>query len=481
MKNLPWIRSSVGLLLLGAILLLQGCSQSNAPAATTNSTKGTNDVTYYTCSMHPQIRSEKPGRCPICGMDLVAVRMQSAPSQTSPQPEKQERKLTHYTCSMHAQIHSDHPGKCPICGMDLIPVYDSVGRHESIMTEVRLTEEGIRQAAVRTEEVQKRRLSRELLIFGTLGYDLNQHRDIVPLVEGRIEKQFVDFNQTEVKRGDPLVSIYSTEALKLQEEYLRAVRDRWMSTFYERELLDSVIAVGQERLERIGFTPEDLERLKSEKTAKPEVIIRSPISGSIVGNMVHIGELAKIDQVLYHIVPLDELWFNGQVFEPDLGLLRTGQKVRLTTKSFPGETFPGTLSFISRAIDTNSRTVPVRFTVPNKDHRLLPNLSATGNLEIPLGEQVLSVPNSAILDLGTRHVVYIRKESGLFVQRNVRIGTVTTHYTQILEGLEDGETIVSAGAFLIDAQAQLRSAPATSQDASQPTIPPSTTSQGHTH
>lgn len=422
---------------------------------------------------------------------LASCQPTSAPNQTGDVPgiKKSERKVGYYTCSMHPQVHADKPGDCPICGMTLIPVYlaDSSGSNSVSHSqgEIHLNPEGIRQASVSTEPVAKRVLSKDLLIFGSLGYDMNLHRDVVPLVEGRVEKQFIDFNQTEAKRGDPLVSLYSQEGIRLQEEYLKTLRERWLSTFYERDLLDSMVALAGEKLKKIGFTDADLTRLSEDKKVTPNVTVRSPISGSIVGNMVHIGELAKIDVPLYHIVPLDELWFNAQVFEPDLGLLKLGQTVRITTKSFPGEVFAGKLSFIGRALDASNRTVPVRFTVPNADRRLLPNLSASGSLDIPLGEDLLSVPNSAVLDLGTRHVVYVEKEKGVYLPRNVRIGHVTSHYTQILEGLSAGDEAVTSGAFLIDAQAQLRGAAmgvdTPKEQASESPISPPSMPPGHQH
>jgi membrane fusion protein, copper/silver efflux system len=380
------------------------------------------------------------------------------PSQNAP-AKKEQRKVDYWTCSMHPQIHADKPGTCPICGMNLVPVY-AASPASSIAAPgdskaIALTEEGIRQAGVAVDKVEKRKLTKDLLIFGTLGYDLNLHRDVVPLVSGRIQKQFIDFNTTEVRKGEPLVSLYSTEALGLQEEYLKALRDRWLSTFYERELMSSMVKLAEEKLFRIGFSREQIAKLEDEKHPTGDVIVRAPVSGSVVGNMVHIGELAKTDMPLYHIVPLGELWFNAQVFEPDIGLLKLGEKIRITTKSHPGETFTGKLVFVGRAIDAANRTVAVRFVVPNKGGKLLPNLSASGSLEIPIGS-VLSVPNTAVLDLGTRHVVYVQKEKGFYTQKQVRVGQVTQHFTQILEGVSEGDEVVTSGAFLIDAQRQLR-------------------------
>jgi len=381
------------------------------------------------------------------------------PSAGSEPLKKEDRKVEYWTCSMHPQIRADKSGNCPICGMTLVPVHAAGPASSEAMPgdskAITLTEEGIRQAGVALEKAEKRKLTKELLIFGTLGYNLNLHRDVVPLVSGRIQRQFIDFNQTEVKKDEPLVSLYSPEALTLQEEYLNALRDRWLSTFYERELLSSMIERAKEKLLRLGYSEKHLARLEEEKEPTGEFIVRSPISGSIVGNMVHIGEFVEANTKLYHIVPLDELWFNAQVFEPDIGLLKLGEKVRITTKSRPGEEFIGKLVFIDRTLDVANRTVSVRFIVPNKDRRLLPNLSASGSLEIPVGD-VLSVPNSAVLDLGTRHVVYVQKQKGAYLQQEVHIGQVTQHYTQILDGVSAGDEVVTSGAFLIDAQSQLR-------------------------
>jgi membrane fusion protein, copper/silver efflux system len=460
-------RHSIWTLFAGAVLLFASCSPNQKSTLPP-------DVAYYTCSMHPQIRSDKAGNCPICGMTLSPVKKSDTKKVSG---EKKAEviegvsvpKIESYTCPMHPQVRSDKSGKCPLCGMDLVPAQEQP-KASAQGPELHLTEVEIRQAGIRTEHAQQRPLAKDLLIFGTLGYNLNNHRDVVTLVEGRIEKQLINFNQTEIKKGDPLVILYSEEALRLQEEYLKALRERWLSTFYERELLTSMIELARSRLERIGFSQEDLEKLEKEQKARPEIVIRAPITGTIVGNMVHIGERAKIDMPLYHIVPLDELWFNGQVFEPDLGLLEIGQSITVTTKSFPGEKFTGKLTFIGRSLDSNNRTIPVRFSIPNKKLRLLPNLSASGQVDIPLGT-TLSVPNSAVLDLGTRHVVYIQRESGVYQQRNVRVGHITAHYTQIVEGVKEHEAVVTAGAFLIDAQSQLRSGGAGGHDHSAPESP----------
>ncbi|MCI0540213.1 MAG: efflux RND transporter periplasmic adaptor subunit, partial [Verrucomicrobiales bacterium] len=185
----------------------------------------------------------------LIGIAVVALALVSC-QKSDPVPAsktvspKVERKVDYWTCSMHPQIRADKPGDCPICGMTLVPVYAADAPKAGGGGAITLSEEGIRQAGVAVEKAGKRKLTKELLIFGTLGYDLNLHRDVVPLVSGRVQRQFINFNTTEVKKGDPLLSLYSPEALTLQEEYLKALRERWLSTFYERDLVGERIAQG---------------------------------------------------------------------------------------------------------------------------------------------------------------------------------------------------------------------------------------------
>ncbi|MCC7519123.1 MAG: efflux RND transporter periplasmic adaptor subunit [Verrucomicrobiae bacterium] len=390
----------------------------------------------------------------------VGCRRADAPPSASDVPAagKSVEPVEYWTCSMHPQVREPKPGRCPFCGMNLTPVRaaskDTAGSAAPV--EVRLEAEAIRQAGVQVEPVQRRRLSREVTVFGTLGYDLNRHHDVVSLVEGRVERFRIDINQTEVAKDAPLADLYSVEALGFQEDYLKSLRERWLSTFYERDLLASMVALAREKLRRIGFTDEDLVRLEKERKPRPEVVVRAPIAGTLVDNMVRLGEIVRAGQTLYHLAPLDEIWFNAQVFESDLGALHLGQRVRVTTKAEPGREHTGKLVFLGRMLNENNRTVPARFVLPNPDRTLLPNLSASGVVEILVGDAVLSVPNSAVLDLGTRHVVYLEEQDGMFTPREIRAGQVTPHYTEIVSGLTEGEPVVVAGAFLVDAQAQLR-------------------------
>lgn len=401
--------------------------------------------------MHPQVHEPKPGECPFCGMDLTPVRRASK-AEAGPAVE-------YWTCSMHPQVREPKPGECPFCGMDLTPVRAAPGKGTAAVSasaEIHLDADAIRQAGVRTEKVARRKLSREITLFGSIGDDLNRRREVVSLVEGRVERQWIDFNQTEVAKGAALVSLYSAEAMGLQEEYLKALRERWLSTFYERDLLGAAVKIAGEKLRRLGFTEADLRQLERERAPRNEIVLRAPIDGAIVENLARLGEVVKAGQTLYRLAPLDEVWFNARVFEPDLGALRPGQTIRVTTKADPGRAHLGRLIYIGRSLDETNRTASVRFALANPERALLPNMSASGTAEIPLGDAVLSVPTSAVLDLGTRRLVYVQKEEQVFVAREVRVGQSSARDIEIVEGLAEGETVVVAGAFLVDAQAQLR-------------------------
>lgn len=381
-----------------------------------------------------------------------------------------EAKAT-WISPMHPWIKSDKPGQCPVCGMDLVPMaeYEKMQAANAPSTpgqegspapagsaDIQL---GAAQDAVlsaQTEKAGPRVLDRNVRAFGRVEYIADTHVDFTWFYPLRVEKILVDTNTTEVAAGTPVLEVYSEEAIADQEMYLQALRERWLATFYERRVLSAQVEAVAARLRRAGMTDADLQDLAKKGQVMTRFILRAPKAGSFVAPLPHVGERYDRGQTLFHLAPLDKVWFVADVFEQDLGVLKKGQKGRITTKADPGQGHAGELVFIGRSLNAESRTVPVRFLVANPEKRLLPQLSGTVDLAIPLGKPAVVIPRTAVLETGERSIAYVKTAEGRYQQRVLHLGLRTDDHVEVLQGIAAGEEVVVGGAFLIDAEAQVR-------------------------
>ena len=371
--------------------------------------------------MHPQIRQDKPGNCPICGMTLTPV------------PEMSEGTTS-------ADKAAEHPV------VQLMPAQNSVG-------------------SIRTEVALEKIISRPLQLFGEIKYISDNHLDLTSFYPGRVEHVHISYNTNEVKKGDALLDLYSEEAIADQEKYLQALRDRYLTTFYERKVATAQIETIRTRLLKAGLSEADLEALVKQGQVKRLITVRAASSGSIVGTMPHVGERMTQEAVLFHIAPLQKVWFAARVFEQDIGVLKVGQAAEVQSKANPSAKYPGKLVFIDRILDPMTRTMLARFEVENPKRELLPEMSATATVEISQGsgKAVLVVPESSVIDTGKRKIVYVKTEGNSFEQREVTVdsngsslGEEGQNLIEIKSGIKAGESVVTSGAFLIDAEAQFR-------------------------
>jgi len=401
---------------------------------------------------------------------------------------------------MHPQIRQDHPGDCPICGMALVPLRSltpspsatnapspSEGQKPSVSTILEQAKEAKETivhldaaqssvSSIKTAPVEERKVQQKVDLFGEIAYISDAHTDFTWYYGGRIQKVLIDYNTTEVSAGTPILEVYSDEAIADQRSYLETLRQRWLATFYERRNYDSQLAAIGERLSRIGISPDDLKALEKGGKVRSTFIIRAPRSGSILGALPHAGERFTPDKVLFHLAPLDQVWFVADVYEQDLSLLKLGQEISIHCRAHPEDVFKGKLVFIDREVDPQKRTVKARFVVPNPKRLLLPQLSATGTLELGVQKSLLAVPSSAVIDTGRRQLVYVETALNNYELRAVKIGAEgelsndgasgSFKWVPVIEGLNAGEKVVTAGAFLIDAEAQMQGLPASGAEPS---------------
>jgi len=417
-------------LALGAVLASCGKKDSGSAGHEGHGAAPAEAKATWISPMHPWIKSDKPGQCPVCGMDLVPMaeyeKMQSANAPST-------------------QGHGGHGAAADSAS----PADIQLGAAQDAVL------------SAQTEKAGPRVLDRNVRAFGRVEYIADTHVDFTWFYPLRVEKLLVDTNTTEVAAGTPVLEVYSEEAITDQEMYLDALRERWLATFYERRVLTSRIEAVAARLRRAGMSDADLQALAQKGQVMTRFTLRAPKAGSFVAPLPHVGERYDRGQTLFHLAPLDKVWFVADVFEQDLGVLKKGQKGRITTKADPGQGHDGELVFIGRSLNAESRTVPARFLVANPERKLLPQLSGTVDLAIPLGEPAVVIPRTAVLETGERSIAYIKTVDGRYQQRALHLGLRTDDHIEVLHGIAAGEEVVVGGAFLIDAEAQIRGVGAT--------------------
>ncbi|GAB1487815.1 hypothetical protein MASR2M8_02560 [Opitutaceae bacterium] len=390
---------------------------------------------------------------------FAATRMHSGVTATTASAGG-ERKIKFYQSPMHPWITSDRPGKCTICGMDLVPVYEGDAGFSTDGSVVALTPASASVIGVQTAEVRSGSLGRTLRVTGVLDDDETRHRVIVARAPGRIEQLHVNQVGAEVAAGEALATIYSPEVLSAQRTYIERIK-AGPSGFSASEQ-----AAARERLLILGLTEEVVHHV--ETTLKPEnsVTLYAPFAGTIVERKAYPGQYVETDSPLFEIGDLSTLWFIFDAYEADLAWLRVGQTVEVSTPSRPGEVFTAPITFIDPNLNETTRTARVRVVLDNAARNLLHRQTATGRVLIS-SDETLVVPRSAVLHTRNEPIVYVDKGGGAYEPRTVKTGRAGDSEIEILAGLRSGEKVVTQGALLLDGQAQLAHAAAPAAAAGQ--------------
>lgn len=374
-----------------------------------------------------------------------------------------QRKIRFYQSPMHPWIRSDQPGRCTICGMELTPVYEGDSGVETGDSTIVLGTNAIQLIHLETREATRGPLVRTLRLSGTVDDDDVRHRVLSAPVAGRIERLSVNQVGQEVRAGQPLLTIYSPTLLTAEREYSALLRQAGTpGSTGPSAGMAPIIASARQRLLQMGLTPDQVEALKD----KPADAITSEIlarhDGTVVLKQVYEGQYVAEGERLFETADFSTMWVQLTAYESDRQWLAPGQAARITTPSWNGGVVTGRVSFIDPNFDPMTRSSRVRVEVPNpieetaegRRRRLLHRVTARA--EIVRSDTALTVPRNALLWDGRQAVAYRSLGGGAFERRPVRVGRIGDQAAEILDGLEAGDRVVTEAAFLVDAQAQIR-------------------------
>jgi len=346
-------------------------------------------------------------------------------------------------------------------GMDMSSTGGEPGMQPEQPTTVMVNARKQQLIGVKTEKAEVLPITHIIRTVALVEVDERNLEHVNIKLEGWIEKLYVRFTGEEVKKDQMLFEIYSPDLVASQEEYLLALKavrtlgDSEFSVVAEsaRRVLDST----RERFSLWDITPDHIEDLERTGKVLRTLPLHSPISGYVLKMNVREGGYITPSTETFVLADLSNIWVLADLYEFEIPYVKLGQKSEITLPYFPNEIFEGTVTYIYPVLDPKTRTVKVRFELPNPGWRLKPEMFANVTLEIPLGERLV-VPNTAVLDSGTRQVVFVDTGGGMFEARNVTLGVKSREWYEVLEGVKEGEMVVTSGNFLIDSESSLGSA-----------------------
>jgi membrane fusion protein, copper/silver efflux system len=396
---------------------------------------------------------------------------------------------TIWTCSMHPQIQLPEAGQCPICFMDLIEVQIETGGNRESLRQISFDSRARKLAEVEVQAVIRGTAMTEIRMVGKVDYDETRMGTITSWVNGRIDKLFVDYTGSRVRRGQPMVKIYSPELLTAQAELIQASvalkRSEKSGNEIIRKTAARTLAASREKLRLLGLDNKQLQAIEKQGRPTDHIILTAPLSGIVIKKDVNEGMYVKTGSPIYTLADLDRVWVVLEAYESDLQAITLGQQVHFTVESYPGTAFQGEVAYIDPLVNIATRTVRVRLNVDNGDAKLKPGMfvraiSSAAAIVDPADIPLL-IPVSAPLLTGKRALVYVQlpDQPGVYVGREVVLGPRQGAFYQVKSGLSEGELVVTRGNFKIDSAIQLQARPsmmnpyfeeASDQDASYPSL-----------
>ncbi len=302
-------------------------------------------------------------------------------------------------------------------------------------------------------------LTKKIETYGELVHPETDIRDITFKINGYVEKLYADYTGKYIKKGQPLLTVYSPELVSAQEEFLRAYEylsqienaDNGILKKTAKDMYDAAY----KRLLYWDITPEQIENLKKTRKVMKTLTLYSPYDGWIMEKFVNLGSKVEAGKPVLRIAKHENLWLLAKIYEQDLPFVKKGQKVMIHFEAYPEKIYHGMIDYIYPMMDVRNRTVDVRIIVPNPEYKLIPGMYSNIHISIPLGS-VMVLPETAVINTGKKQVVFVQKEKGVFEPVFVKLGRYIDGYYEILSGVTHGTIVANSGLFLLDADAQIK-------------------------
>lgn len=383
--------------------------------------------TMYQGPMHPQVIQEKPGKCPICGMNLVPRKMIYRGGKWVPyeQGKETEEKME----MEHGEMKHDMKSPAGLAQVN-IPL-----QRQYLI-------------GVKTQVVRKKKAEKNIRTYGKV--EFNQKKIFVVNLKfsGWVEKLYVNYEGRMVRKGEKLFDIYSPELYQTQEELILA-----------KEKEDTILFENvRKKLILWGIRDFQIEEIIKSKRADPVISFYSPYTGFVVEKNIYEGMKVSPGMNLYKIADLSEVWIHADIYEYELPFVSTGQKAEIEVPYIPGEKMEGIVEYIYPELDMKTRTAKTRISTKNPEYKLKPGMYVNVKIKIPLKERKIIIPVDAILFSGEYNYVFVKKGTGIFEPRTVELGPKVDEGYVVLKGLEGGEEIVTSGNFLIDSESKIQAA-----------------------
>ncbi|MFQ5792267.1 MAG: efflux RND transporter periplasmic adaptor subunit [Acidobacteriota bacterium] len=409
--------------------------------------------------MQPSSELENPfmGQAmPRCGTpsDLTVTPPSSLSEVEAHIEHAHEGEVAYYTCSMHPSVKSDAPGTCPICSMDLVPV-----TRQEVETGVIFVDAQRRQTiGVRTAPVKRQPVSVHICAVGKSLYDETRLAEVSVKYKGWIGKLYANATGEPVRKGKPLFTLYSPELYAAQEEFLTALASqRAARATSVPHRADYLVEAARKKLRLWDIQDWQIDRIAESGEPLEYIPIVSPVSGYVIEKNVVEGASVESGRTLYRIAGLDKIWIEAEVYESEIPLIEVGQEAEVTLPYLPGRKFRGRVSFVYPYLEAESRTGRVRIALPNPGLDLRPDMYANVGLSQERGERLV-VPEEAVLYVGPRRLVFLDLGEGRLRPQEIEVGVKSGDFYEVLSGLEEGDVVVTSGNFLIAAESRIKSA-----------------------